>query len=60
MVDDTDPRDIHTPVMLDRCIELLAPALEADRPVLVDATLGLGGHTEAFLQRFPSLTVVAL
>lgn len=60
MVDDTDPRDIHTPVMLERCMELLAPALGADRPVLVDATLGLGGHTEAFLQRFPSLTVVAL
>ncbi|GAB3609535.1 16S rRNA (cytosine(1402)-N(4))-methyltransferase RsmH [Humibacter ginsengiterrae] len=60
MVDDSDPRDIHVPVMLERCVELLAPALEADRPVLVDATLGLGGHTEAFLQRFPSLTVIAL
>jgi len=60
MVDETDPRDIHTPVMLERCIELLSPALEGDSPVLVDATLGLGGHTEAFLQRFPRLTVVAL
>ena len=60
MVDDSDPRDIHTPVMLERCVELLAPALETDRPVLVDATLGLGGHTEAFLERFPSLTVIAL
>jgi 16S rRNA (cytosine1402-N4)-methyltransferase len=60
MVDSTDPRDIHTPVMLERCIELLSPALQGDAPVMVDATLGLGGHTEAFLQRFPRLTVVAL
>jgi 16S rRNA (cytosine1402-N4)-methyltransferase len=59
MVDSTDPRDIHTPVMLERCIELLSPALQGDAPVMVDATLGLGGHTEAFLQRFPRLTVVA-
>ena len=60
MDDSLDPRDIHTPVMLERCIELLAPALTGDAPVLVDGTLGLGGHTEAFLQRFPALTVVAL
>lgn len=60
MVDAIDPRDIHTPVMLERCVELLAPALASDRPVLVDATLGLGGHAEAFLRRFPQLTLVAL
>ena len=60
MTDAIDPRDIHTPVMLERCIELLAPALQGESPVLVDATLGLGGHTEAFLQRFPHLTVIAL
>lgn len=60
MTDAIDPRDIHTPVMLERCIQLLSPALQAEAPVLVDATLGLGGHTEAFLQRFPRLTVVAL
>lgn len=53
-------RDIHTPVLLERCIELLAPALEGDAPVLVDATLGMGGHTEALLERFPSLTVIGL
>ncbi|GAA1695303.1 16S rRNA (cytosine(1402)-N(4))-methyltransferase RsmH [Microbacterium sediminicola] len=53
-------RDIHTPVLLDRCIELLAPALEGPAPVVVDATLGMGGHTEALLERFPSLTVIGL
>jgi len=55
-----DLRDIHTPVLLERCVELLAPALERDGAVFVDATLGMGGHTEAFLERFPRLHVVGL
>jgi 16S rRNA (cytosine1402-N4)-methyltransferase len=53
-------RDIHIPVMLDRCVELLAPALERDGAVLVDATLGMGGHSEAFLERFPNIRLVGL
>lgn len=53
-------RDIHTPVLLDRCIELLAPALQGPAPVIVDATLGMGGHTEALLEQFPALTVIGL
>ena len=53
-------RDIHTPVLLDRCIELLAPALERDGAVFVDATLGMGGHSEAFLERFPGIRLVGL
>jgi 16S rRNA (cytosine1402-N4)-methyltransferase len=55
-----DIRDIHTPVMLERCIELLAPALARDGAVLVDGTLGMGGHAEAFLERFPGLRVIGL
>lgn len=55
-----DIRDIHTPVMLERCIELLAPALEDDGAVFVDATLGMGGHSEAFLSRFPGLRLIGL
>lgn len=51
---------IHTPVLLERCVELLAPALEKPGAVLVDATLGMGGHSEAFLSRFPELTFVGL
>jgi len=51
----------HFSVMRDRCIELLAPALESHtNPVVVDATLGLGGHTEALLERFPHLTVIGI
>jgi 16S rRNA (cytosine1402-N4)-methyltransferase len=46
--------------MLDRTIELLAPALDHDGAVLVDGTLGMGGHAEAFLSRFPNLTLVGI
>lgn len=53
-------RDIHTPVLLERCIELLAPALATDGAVLVDATLGMGGHSEAFLERFPHIRLIGL
>jgi 16S rRNA (cytosine1402-N4)-methyltransferase len=51
---------LHIPVMLERTIELLSPALTHPGAVLVDATLGLGGHAEAFLERFPELTFVGL
>ena len=51
----------HTSVMLDRCITLLAPAIEkSSSPVVVDATLGLGGHSFALLQKFPQLRIVGL
>lgn len=50
----------HIPVMLERTLELLDPALRVDGAVLVDATLGLGGHAEAALERHPDLTLVGL
>ena len=50
----------HVPVLLERCVALLAPALTDPGSVLVDATLGLGGHSEAFLSRFPALRLVGL
>jgi 16S rRNA (cytosine1402-N4)-methyltransferase len=47
-------------VLLPRVVDLLEPAL-ADRPaVLVDATLGLGGHAAALLAAHPRLTLVGL
>lgn len=49
---------IHVPVMLERTIELLSPALERPGAVLVDATMGMAGHAEAFLDRFPELILV--
>ncbi|MDQ1545534.1 MAG: rRNA (cytosine1402-N4)-methyltransferase [Actinomycetota bacterium] len=51
---------LHTPVLLARTVELLAPALTSAGAVLVDATLGLGGHAEAFLTRFPELVLVGI
>jgi 16S rRNA (cytosine1402-N4)-methyltransferase len=51
----------HISVMRDRCVELLTPAILAnENPVVVDGTLGLGGHTEALLQQFPQLTVIGI
>ncbi len=55
----------HVPVLLDRCVELLTPALTRTAPdgsgaVLVDATLGAAGHAERFLTRFPALRLIGL
>ncbi|MEY4988440.1 MAG: hypothetical protein RI933_73, partial [Actinomycetota bacterium] len=52
--------ELHDPVLLERAIELLAPAFEIETPIFVDCTLGLGGHSEAFLDRFPNLTLVGI
>jgi 16S rRNA (cytosine1402-N4)-methyltransferase len=51
----------HISVMLDRCVDLLSPSIERSaNPVVVDATLGLGGHSEALLRKFPKLVVIGL
>jgi len=51
----------HVSVMRDECIELLSPAISAHaNPVVIDATLGLGGHTEALLNKFPQLVVIGI
>jgi 16S rRNA (cytosine1402-N4)-methyltransferase len=54
------PGPAHVPVLLTRTLELLAPAVDAPGAVLVDATLGLGGHSAALLERFASLRLVGL
>ncbi len=51
--------EIHVPVQLERTLELLAPPLERGGAV-VDATLGMGGHAERMLERFPDITLVGL
>lgn len=50
--------EIHVPVLLERTVELLAPALDKPGAVYVDTTLGMGGHAEAFLRAFPQLRVI--
>jgi 16S rRNA (cytosine1402-N4)-methyltransferase len=52
--------EIHVPVNLERTLELLAPALGLPGALVVDATLGMGGHAAAMLERFPQLRLVGL
>jgi 16S rRNA (cytosine1402-N4)-methyltransferase len=54
----TTPR--HAPVLLDRVVALLRPALDRPGAVLVDCTLGLGGHTEAVLERCEQARVIGI
>ena len=39
---------------------MLAPAIDRPGAVLVDGTLGMGGHTEGALERFENLTVIGI
>jgi 16S rRNA (cytosine1402-N4)-methyltransferase len=55
-----DARDRHVPVLRDRCVELLAPALRRPGAVVLDATLGMGGHGEALLKAYPEAVLVGL
>ncbi len=50
----------HVPVLLDRVVALVAPPLERAGAVLVDATLGLGGHAEAVLRECPQAHLVGI
>jgi 16S rRNA (cytosine1402-N4)-methyltransferase len=52
--------ELHQPVMLQRAIEILGPCLTEENAILVDGTLGLGGHAEAFLNAFPNLTLIGI
>ncbi len=53
-------RELHVPVLLERCLELLAPALARPGAVHLDATLGLGGHAEAVLSAHPEARLIGL
>ena len=50
----------HVPVLLERCVALLAPALQEPGSVVVDGTLGMGGHSEALLERCPQARLVGI
>ncbi len=50
----------HVPVLLDRVLDLLEPSVVGGKPVIVDTTLGLGGHTEAMLTRFADVHVIGI
>jgi len=64
VLDDPEPFG-HVPVLAQRCVDLLTPALTRQDPdgsgaVLVDATLGAGGHAERFLTELPGLRLIGL
>jgi 16S rRNA (cytosine1402-N4)-methyltransferase len=50
----------HVPVLLERILSLFAPVFTGREAILVDATVGLGGHSDALLTAHPSLRLVAL
>lgn len=51
----------HVPVMAERMIELLGPALVDDRPrVAVDATLGAGGHSALLARAHPHVRIIGI
>ncbi len=52
---------VHTPVLLKECLTLLCPEKGyTDEAWMIDSTLGEGGHSEAFLNAFPSLNVIGI
>jgi 16S rRNA (cytosine1402-N4)-methyltransferase len=59
-VDVSDPASLHRPVMVDQVVELLSPALSRPGAVLLDGTLGMGGHAHALLTAFPQTTLVGI
>ena len=50
----------HVPVLLDRVVALLAPPLRTPGRIVVDCTLGLGGHAEALLEAAPQARLIGL
>ena len=49
---------VHTPVLLEETIKYLAPRKAGE--LMVDATLGEGGHSYAFLKQFPELRLIGV
>jgi 16S rRNA (cytosine1402-N4)-methyltransferase len=50
----------HMPVLRERVLELLRPALDAPGAIFVDATLGRGGHASAILSAHPAVTLIGI
>lgn len=53
---------VHTPVLLEECLKYLSPLGEPyeKNAFMIDSTLGEGGHSYAFLERYPNLSVLGL
>jgi len=53
-------RPVHIPVMLDEVVAALRPALDRPNAVVVDATVGMGGHAAALLDAFPDARLIGI
>ncbi len=53
---------VHTPVLLNECLEYLSPIGEPfeNHAFMIDSTLGEGGHSNAFLSKFQNLHILGL
>lgn len=60
MINAVEPSERHVPVLRDRCVALLAPALDHEGAVVVDLTLGMGGHSEALLRGCPRALLIGV
>lgn len=56
----TDVTTIHQPVLLRDCVDLMAPALAKPGSIAVDCTLGLAGHSTAFLKASPNARLIGI
>lgn len=56
----TDVTTIHQPVLLRDCVDLVAPALAKPGSIAVDCTLGLAGHSTAFLKASPHACLIGI
>lgn len=60
MEQDRPAQHRHTPVLLERVVDLVAPALSEPESVFVDATVGMGGHSERVLECCPHARVIGI
>ncbi|BDQ26741.1 16S rRNA (cytosine(1402)-N(4))-methyltransferase RsmH [Helicobacter heilmannii] len=51
---------MHQSVLLEEVVALFKPLSQRPQPILIDCTLGLGGHSLALLQAYPNLHIVGI
>lgn len=56
----SDLTNIHQPVLLDDCVDLVTGALAGRDATIVDCTLGLAGHSTAFLKAAPTAHLIGI
>jgi 16S rRNA (cytosine1402-N4)-methyltransferase len=57
-MEDIDMEYVHQPVLANEVLEQLVPF--GAHPLMIDCTLGEGGHTSLFLKKYPDLRVIGL